>query len=81
MGEPPWLKTGHCAFFHVSHSFQANGMFRVGTVGGREHIACRQLLAHLWTTLGQYKSEQGKINFTVKDGEEGNYSRMGGDHK
>lgn len=53
MGESILLKMRHGALFPACHSFQANGIFQVGTAGGSEHTACRQPLAgvgnHTWT--------------------------------
>lgn len=62
------------------HSFQANGMFQVGTAGGSEHTACRQPLAgvgnHTWTkqiktggknqfhSQGEGKTTQGWMGIT-----------------
>lgn len=64
MGKSLWLKTRHCALFHVSHSFQANGTFRMGTAGRREHIACRQPLAGGWEPhLDNTNQNRGKRQF------------------
>lgn len=42
-------------------------MFRVGTVGRREHIACRQALAGGWDHIWTVQIRTGEKNsFTVK---------------